>query len=268
MATCCLTPVSLQHTKDVLAGDAPPFFGQRKSLVALANVSLRHQGIQRCLVVRALVRVEGSVVIIQQSPKDARLPLIEDNGRLYDALNDFRNRGILLSPFLDDLLNLAGIEADFDVTRAFDFTDAPEESRELPPKGDSGARTRAPSLAAAGRSASSSCCAPGSTTAAKPLKGKYEHPVAVAANPATTLPMSAPPPSPQKAMTLMGSSLILPLRMSALRPAAVPRPAEPLDPSCVCIQGTTPRLGAGRLKSDVRYRFSIWPRQPALTASR
>src|SRR5438105_4840276 len=52
-------------------------------------------------------------------------------------------------------------------------------------------------------------------------------------------PMSAPPPSPQKAMTLMGSSLIFPLRMSALRPAAVPSAAEPLDPSCVCIQGTT-----------------------------
>ena len=51
--------------------------------------------------------------------------------------------------------------------------------------------------------------------------------------------MSAPPPSPQKAMTLMGSSLIFPLRMSALRPAAVPSAAEPLDPSCVCIQGTT-----------------------------
>jgi hypothetical protein len=52
------------------------------------------------------------------------------------------------------------------------------------------------------------------------------------------MPMSAPPPSPQKAITLMGSFLILPLRMSALRPAAAPSAAEPLLPSWVCIHGT------------------------------
>ena len=52
-------------------------------------------------------------------------------------------------------------------------------------------------------------------------------------------PMSAPPPSPQNAMTLMGSSFIFPLRISALRAAAVPRPAEPELPSWVCIHGTT-----------------------------
>ena len=51
--------------------------------------------------------------------------------------------------------------------------------------------------------------------------------------------MSAPPPSPQKAMTLMGSFFILPLRISAFRPIAVPNAAEPLLPSCVCIQGMT-----------------------------
>ena len=51
--------------------------------------------------------------------------------------------------------------------------------------------------------------------------------------------MSAPPPSPQKAITLMGSSFILPLRISALSAAAAPRAAEPEEPSCVCIQGTT-----------------------------
>ena len=52
-------------------------------------------------------------------------------------------------------------------------------------------------------------------------------------------PMSAPPPSPQKAMTLIGSDFILPFFMSALRPAAVPSAAEPEEPSCVCIHGTT-----------------------------
>src|SRR2546428_11304568 len=52
-------------------------------------------------------------------------------------------------------------------------------------------------------------------------------------------PMSAPPPSPQNAITLIGSAFILPLRISALRPAAVPSPAEPYQPSCVCIHGTT-----------------------------
>src|SRR5437773_12286819 len=52
-------------------------------------------------------------------------------------------------------------------------------------------------------------------------------------------PMSAPPPSPQNAMTLMGSAFILPLRINAFRPAAVPSAAEPDEPSCVCIHGTT-----------------------------
>src|SRR5688572_9057281 len=53
------------------------------------------------------------------------------------------------------------------------------------------------------------------------------------------MPMSAPPPSPQKAITLIGSAFILPLRINTLRPAAVPRAADPDDPSCVCIHGTT-----------------------------
>ena len=51
--------------------------------------------------------------------------------------------------------------------------------------------------------------------------------------------MSAPPPSPQKAMTLIGSDFILPFFISALSPAAVPSAAEPEEPSCVCIHGTT-----------------------------
>src|SRR6266567_9491986 len=52
-------------------------------------------------------------------------------------------------------------------------------------------------------------------------------------------PMSAPPPSPQKAMTLIGSSVSLPLRMSTFKPAEAPSAAEPAAPSCVCIHGTT-----------------------------
>src|SRR6266850_3935610 len=52
-------------------------------------------------------------------------------------------------------------------------------------------------------------------------------------------PMSAPPPSPQNAMTLIGSVLILPFAINAFRPAAVPSAAEPDEPSCVCIHGTT-----------------------------
>ena len=52
-------------------------------------------------------------------------------------------------------------------------------------------------------------------------------------------PMSAPPPSPQTAMTLIGSLSILPLRINARSPAAVPVAAEPAEPSCVCIQGST-----------------------------
>src|ERR1700738_3327456 len=52
-------------------------------------------------------------------------------------------------------------------------------------------------------------------------------------------PMSAPPPSPQKAMTLIGSSASLPLRISTLSPAAAPSAAEPAEPSWVCIHGTT-----------------------------
>jgi hypothetical protein len=53
------------------------------------------------------------------------------------------------------------------------------------------------------------------------------------------MPMSAPPPSPQNAITLIFSSLILPLRMRTLSPAAVPSAAEPAAPSWVCIHGTT-----------------------------
>src|SRR5919205_1012873 len=52
-------------------------------------------------------------------------------------------------------------------------------------------------------------------------------------------PISAPPPSPQKAITLIGSSLSLPLRISTFRPAAAPSAAEPAAPSWVCIHGTT-----------------------------
>ena len=52
-------------------------------------------------------------------------------------------------------------------------------------------------------------------------------------------PISTPPPSPQKAMTLMGSSCILPFRIMAARPAAVPVAAAPEEPSWVCIHGTT-----------------------------
>ena len=51
-------------------------------------------------------------------------------------------------------------------------------------------------------------------------------------------PMSAPPPSPQKAMTLMGSSFIAPLRICTRKAAAAPSAAEPELPSCVCIHGT------------------------------
>src|ERR1700694_1750489 len=52
-------------------------------------------------------------------------------------------------------------------------------------------------------------------------------------------PLSAPPPSPQKAMTLIGSVFILPFVLNALRPAEVPSAAEPDEPSWVCIHGTT-----------------------------
>src|SRR5262245_60125168 len=52
-------------------------------------------------------------------------------------------------------------------------------------------------------------------------------------------PMSAPPPSLQKAITLIGSAFILPFFINALSPAAVPRAAEPEEPSWVCIHGTT-----------------------------
>ena len=52
-------------------------------------------------------------------------------------------------------------------------------------------------------------------------------------------PMSAPPPSPQKAITLIGSSLIFFFLISARSAAAAPSAAEPLEPSCVCIHGTT-----------------------------
>ena len=52
-------------------------------------------------------------------------------------------------------------------------------------------------------------------------------------------PISAPPPSPQNAITFIGSFFILPLRMRAFRAAEVPSAADPLLPSCVCIQGMT-----------------------------
>src|SRR6202043_3462793 len=52
-------------------------------------------------------------------------------------------------------------------------------------------------------------------------------------------PISAPPPSPQKAITLIGSFFILPLRISDFRAADVPSAADPLLPSWVCIQGRT-----------------------------
>jgi hypothetical protein len=52
-------------------------------------------------------------------------------------------------------------------------------------------------------------------------------------------PMSAPPPSPQNAMTLIGSAFILPFFINTLSPAAVPSAADPDEPSCVCIHGTT-----------------------------
>src|SRR5437867_3791826 len=52
-------------------------------------------------------------------------------------------------------------------------------------------------------------------------------------------PMSAPPPSPQNAMTLMGSAFILPFLINDFSAAAVPSAAEPEEPSCVCIHGTT-----------------------------
>src|SRR3974390_2812458 len=52
-------------------------------------------------------------------------------------------------------------------------------------------------------------------------------------------PMSAPPPSPHTAMTLIGSWFILPLRISAFSAAAVPVAAEPAEPSWGCIQGST-----------------------------
>ena len=52
-------------------------------------------------------------------------------------------------------------------------------------------------------------------------------------------PMSAPPPSPQNAMTLIGSAFIFPFFMSDFSPAAVPSAADPDEPSCVCIHGTT-----------------------------
>src|SRR5258707_14644312 len=52
------------------------------------------------------------------------------------------------------------------------------------------------------------------------------------------MPISPAPRSPEKLMTLIFSSLILPLRLSARRPAAMPTAEEPPAPSCVCIHGT------------------------------
>src|SRR6266498_4363215 len=52
------------------------------------------------------------------------------------------------------------------------------------------------------------------------------------------MPMSPAPRSPEKLMTLIFSSLIFPLRLSARRPAAMPTADEPPAPSWVCIHGT------------------------------
>ena len=101
--------VAMQHTEKVFPRDAPTFFGQGKPLVALANVSLRHQRFQRPAVVRILVRVERSVVIVQRSPQDARFSLIEADGGLHDAFRDFGNRSILLPTLFDDLPDLRGM---------------------------------------------------------------------------------------------------------------------------------------------------------------
>src|SRR5262249_33380043 len=55
------------------------------------------------------------------------------------------------------------------------------------------------------------------------------------------MPISPAPRSPEKLITLIFSSLILPLRLSARRPAAIPTAEEPPAPSCVCIHGTIHR---------------------------
>ena len=52
-------------------------------------------------------------------------------------------------------------------------------------------------------------------------------------------PMSPPPRSPLKLITLIFSLAIFPLRMSARRPAAMPTAEAPPAPSCVCIHGMT-----------------------------
>src|SRR2546425_9384137 len=52
------------------------------------------------------------------------------------------------------------------------------------------------------------------------------------------IPISPAPRSPEKLITLIFSSLIFPLRLSARRPAAMPTADEPPAPSCVCIHGT------------------------------
>src|SRR5262249_24029042 len=52
-------------------------------------------------------------------------------------------------------------------------------------------------------------------------------------------PMSPPPMSPQKEITLIFSWAILPLRISARSPAAIPTADDPPAPSWVCIQGTS-----------------------------
>src|SRR3970040_897344 len=74
--------------------------------------------------------------------------------------------------------------------------------------------------------------------------------------------MYAPPPSPQNAMTLIGSCLMRPLRMSALSPAAVPTAAEPEAPSCVCIQGTTQEV-----EEYVVLGTDVHPGEPRMTVA-
>src|SRR5438034_11104527 len=61
------------------------------------------------------------------------------------------------------------------------------------------------------------------------------------------IPISPAPRSPEKLMTLIFSSLIFPLRLSARRPAAMPTADEPPAPSWVCIHGTI----QGVVKYDV-----------------
>src|SRR5919106_2896008 len=74
------------------------------------------------------------------------------------------------------------------------------------------------------------------------------------------IPISPAPRSPEKLMTLIFSSWILPLRLSARRPAAMPTADEPPAPSCVCIQGTI----HGVVKYDV-FATYMQPVAPVTT---